>query len=238
VKECVMLALERVHPTSFFSSVIGWTFAERTKEGRAREIVHAMGLDAYRDKQVRELSTGTRRITELACLVALQPMCLLLDEPSSGIAQRETEALGQLLVDLKAAMNLTLVIIEHDIPLIMRISDRIVAMADGRIIASGTPDVVRNDRAVVDAYLGGSVAAIERSGVVQAAGSVNGDAVAAALAAVRGLGARRQELLWSSFGTPERLLMATVEDLRALPGVGESLAQRIRAALDAQTVQA
>ena len=76
-----------------------------------------------------------------------EPICLLLDEPSSGIAQRETEALGQLLVDLKRELDLTLVIIEHDIPLIMGISDRIVAMADGSIIAEGTPDVVRNDPA-------------------------------------------------------------------------------------------
>ena len=61
-----------------------------------------MGLDGYRDRMVQELSTGTRRITELACLVALQPKLLLLDEPSSGIAQRETEALGALILKLKA----------------------------------------------------------------------------------------------------------------------------------------
>src|SRR3954471_12535692 len=127
-----------------------------------------MGLDRYRDKQIQELSTGTRRITEIACLVALDPVCLLLDEPSSGIAQRETEALGELLVELKAQLGLTLVIIEHDIPLIMGIPDRIIAMADGTVIAEGTPDVVRTDPAVVDAYLGGSIAAIERSGATGA----------------------------------------------------------------------
>jgi ABC-type branched-subunit amino acid transport system ATPase component len=124
-----------------------------------------MGLDAYRDKQVQELSTGTRRIAELACLVALQPKLLLLDEPSSGIAQRETEALGGLLQSLKSQLGLTLLIIEHDIPLIMGISDRIIAMADGRVLCEGTPDVVRSDPRVIEAYLGGSVAAIERSGV-------------------------------------------------------------------------
>ncbi|HVV74858.1 MAG TPA: branched-chain amino acid ABC transporter permease/ATP-binding protein [Mycobacteriales bacterium] len=164
VTETVMLALERVRPTRFLTSTIGLSFGERSKERQARALVSALGLDRYRDKQIQELSTGTRRITEIACLVALEPVCLLLDEPSSGIAQRETEALGKLLVDLKQQLDLTLVVIEHDIPLIMGISDRIVAMADGAVIADGPPDVVRNTPAVVDAYLGGSVTAIERSG--------------------------------------------------------------------------
>jgi ABC-type branched-subunit amino acid transport system ATPase component/ABC-type branched-subunit amino acid transport system permease subunit len=163
VKETVMLALERTHPTHFLSSVAGWTLPERAKERRARELVAAMGLDAYRDKQIQELSTGTRRITEIACLVALEPTLLLLDEPSSGIAQRESEALGSLLLDLRRQLGITLVVIEHDIPLIMGISDRIIAMADGRVIAEGTPDVVRANPVVIDAYLGGSVTAIERS---------------------------------------------------------------------------
>jgi ABC-type branched-subunit amino acid transport system ATPase component len=164
VKETVMLALERVSPTGFLTSTIGVTLGERSKERQARALVSAMGLDRYRDKQIQELSTGTRRITEIACLVALQPTCLLLDEPSSGIAQRETEALGHLLVALKAELELTLIVIEHDIPLIMGISDRIIAMADGSLIAEGSPEVVRNDPGVIDAYLGGSITAIERSG--------------------------------------------------------------------------
>jgi ABC-type branched-subunit amino acid transport system ATPase component len=164
VTESVMLALERTQPTSFLKSVAGWSFSERTKERQAREIVSFLGLDRYRDKQTQELSTGTRRITEIACLVALQPTLLLLDEPSSGVAQRETEALGALLADLKQQLDLTLVVIEHDIPLIMGISDRIIAMADGRVISHGTPEAVRNDPVVVEAYLGGSITAIERSG--------------------------------------------------------------------------
>ena len=130
----------------------------------ARELVGAMGLDAYRNKQIQELSTGTRRITEIACLLALQPSLLLLDEPSSGIAQRETEALGRLLREVKDELDLTLLIIEHDIPLIMGLADRIVAMDAGMVISTGTPDDVRADPLVITAYLGGTVAAIERSG--------------------------------------------------------------------------
>jgi ABC-type branched-subunit amino acid transport system ATPase component len=163
VLDAARLSFERVAPTSFFKSVLGLPGAERSKDRMARELVGAMGLDSYRNKQIQELSTGTRRITEIACLIALQPTLLLLDEPSSGIAQRETEALGRLLQQIKDELDLTMLIIEHDIPLIMGLSDNIVAMDAGSVIATGTPDVVRIDPAVVEAYLGGSVTAIERS---------------------------------------------------------------------------
>ncbi|MGH9187662.1 MAG: ABC transporter ATP-binding protein, partial [Acidimicrobiales bacterium] len=164
VTDTVRLALERGAPTSFLGSALGFAGSERAKRDQARELIAFMGLDAYRDKQAQELSTGTRRITELTCLVALRPRLLLLDEPSSGIAQRETEALGRLLEDLKAQLDTTLVIIEHDIPLIMGLAGRIVAMDAGSVIAAGPPEVVRNDLKVVEAYLGGSLEAIERSG--------------------------------------------------------------------------
>jgi ABC-type branched-subunit amino acid transport system ATPase component len=164
VLDSVSLALERVAPTSLVMSVLGVRRRERSREAHARDLVRMMGLDSYRAKQIRELSTGTRRITELACMVALEPTLLLLDEPSSGIAQRETEALGELLNELKKALGVTLVVIEHDIPLIMGLADRMVAMDAGRVIASGTPAEVRRNEQVIDAYLGGSVTAIERSG--------------------------------------------------------------------------
>jgi ABC-type branched-subunit amino acid transport system ATPase component/ABC-type branched-subunit amino acid transport system permease subunit len=163
VLDAARLSFERVAPTSFFKSVLGLPGAERSKDRMARELVGAMGLDGYRNKQIQELSTGTRRITEIACLIALQPTLLLLDEPSSGIAQRETEALGRLLQQIKDELDLTMLVIEHDIPLIMGLSDTIVAMDAGTVIATGPPDVVRVNPAVVEAYLGGSVTAIERS---------------------------------------------------------------------------
>ena len=164
VLDALRLATEKVHPTPFFTSIAGFTRLERDKDRRARELVAFFGLERYRNKTTQELSTGTRRITELACLVALEPVLLLLDEPSSGIAQRETEALGSLLEDLKRQLEVTLVIIEHDIPLIMGLSDRIVAMESGKVIAEGPPEAVKADPRVVEAYLGGSVTAIERSG--------------------------------------------------------------------------
>ena len=89
---------------------------------------------------------------------------LLLDEPSSGIAQRETEALGDAARRLKEALDVTMVVIEHDIPLIMALSDRIIAMESGRVIAEGTPDEVRSIPRVIESYLGGDLRAIERLG--------------------------------------------------------------------------
>jgi ABC-type branched-subunit amino acid transport system ATPase component/ABC-type branched-subunit amino acid transport system permease subunit len=177
VLECVELALERVEPTRLLPSLLGLRGADRRKRERAEALIAWMGLERYRSSQIQELSTGTRRITEIACLVALQPQLLLLDEPSSGVAQKETEALGRLLVRLKAELGLTLVIIEHDIPLIMSLSDRIVCMADGEVIATGTPAAVRHDPAVIDAYLGGSITAIDRSG----SGRADADGVASEL---------------------------------------------------------
>ena len=164
VLDTVRLALERVAPTNFFASVAGLSGSERRKDQLARELVATMGLDAYRHKSVQELSTGTRRITEIACLVALQPTMLLLDEPSSGIAQRETEALGDLLRRLQSDLGLTLLVIEHDIPLIMGLADQIVAMDAGGVIATGAPEEVRRDPLVVESYLGTDARAIERSG--------------------------------------------------------------------------
>jgi ABC-type branched-subunit amino acid transport system ATPase component/ABC-type branched-subunit amino acid transport system permease subunit len=157
VADCVALALERTAPTSVTLAALGIRPGERRKQSDAQELLDWMGLSRFRSSVVGELSTGTRRITEIACLVALQPELLLLDEPSSGVAQRETEALAELLARLRHELSLTMVVIEHDMPLIMGLSDRIVCMADGEEIAIGTPEQVQRHPAVITAYLGGAI---------------------------------------------------------------------------------
>ncbi|MBA3654528.1 MAG: ABC transporter ATP-binding protein [Actinobacteria bacterium] len=131
--------------------------AEREVEERAQMMIARLGLDDYSNKLCSELSYGTLRLTELASMLAMEPELVLLDEPSSGIAQRETEALGPLLLELREELGATFLLIEHDMPLIMGISDRIVALASGEILAQGTPAEVQANDQVIESYLGGRV---------------------------------------------------------------------------------
>ena len=123
-----------------------------------------MGLGAFRDKFVSELSTGSRRIVDLACILAHEPDVILFDEPSSGIAQRETEALGPLLLRIRDATNASLLVIEHDMPLITSISDEILALDLGQVITRGTAQEVLNDPRVIASYLGSAADVVNRSG--------------------------------------------------------------------------
>ncbi len=111
--------------------------SEAKVEDRVEELIELMGLGAFRDKFVHELSTGSRRIVDLACILAHQPTVLLLDEPSSGIAQREAEALGPLLLRIRDSLGASILIIEHDLPLLTSVADRLIAMDLGEVIAAG-----------------------------------------------------------------------------------------------------
>jgi branched-chain amino acid transport system ATP-binding protein len=128
------------------------------------DLIELMGLQAYRDKFVSELSTGSRRIVDLAMSIAHDPSVLLLDEPSSGIAQRETEALGPLLLRIREETGCAMLVIEHDMPLITAVSDEILALDLGAVVLQGPAAEVMNDPRVITSYLGGDLAAIERSG--------------------------------------------------------------------------
>jgi ABC-type branched-subunit amino acid transport system ATPase component/predicted MFS family arabinose efflux permease len=137
---------------------------EHDVAANVERLLELLGVTDFRDKLVRELSTGSRRIVDLACLLAHDPTVMLLDEPSSGIAQREAEALGPLLLRVREQTGTTLLVIEHDVPLLLGIADRLVALDLGEIVASGPPTEVVNDPVVVHSYLGTSEAAIARSG--------------------------------------------------------------------------
>ena len=168
VSETLAVATERfVKSRSMFAAALRLpqTFdSEQKVAERVDELLELMGLTQYRQSFIRELSTGTRRVVDLACQVAHRPTVILLDEPSSGIAQREVEALAPVLLRLRAEMGAALVIIEHDMPLISSISDRLIALDQGAIVTTGTPSAVLEDPRVVESYLGTSAVAITRSG--------------------------------------------------------------------------
>jgi ABC-type branched-subunit amino acid transport system ATPase component len=168
VEETIAVALERhlesrdavaaaLHlPASYESELAA---AERVDE-----LVELMGLGAFRQKLVSELSTGSRRIVDLACILAQDPSVLLLDEPSSGIAQKETEALGPLLLRVREHTGCSMLVIEHDMTLLSSICDEMVALELGGVIATGTPKEVLAHPRVIESYLGTEDKMIRRSG--------------------------------------------------------------------------
>jgi branched-chain amino acid transport system ATP-binding protein len=138
--------------------------SERRVRNRVDELIDVVGLSAFRDKFVHELSTGSRRIVDLACVLAHEPTVLLLDEPSSGIAQREAEALAPLLTRVRDTLGATLLVIEHDLPLLTSIADRMIALDLGEVIAEGSPADVVHHPAVIASYLGTTESTVARSG--------------------------------------------------------------------------
>lgn len=167
VSETISVALERHievrDPFACTLHLAAATNSERQINKRVGELVEAMNLGRYRDSFISELSTGTRRVVELACAMAHEPSVLLLDEPSSGIAQRETEALGDLLLQLRNSTGAALIVIEHDIPMVTALADRMMCLHLGAVIAEGAPAAVLKSPAVVASYLGSNDVTIHRS---------------------------------------------------------------------------
>jgi branched-chain amino acid transport system ATP-binding protein len=131
---------------------------------RVRQLLELFGLMEYRDSFTSELSTGTRRIVELACVVGHQPSVLLLDEPAGGVAQKEVEQLGMLLRRICDELGCSMLVIEHDMTLVASLADRLIALETGAIIAEGDPATVLSDPRVVASYLGDDRLAVARSG--------------------------------------------------------------------------
>jgi ABC-type branched-subunit amino acid transport system ATPase component len=132
------------------------------------DVYELMGLGAYRQKLTGELSTGTRRIVDLTCILAQDPKVLLLDEPSAGVAQKETEALGPLLRRIRERTGCAILIIEHHMPLVSGLCDRLIALELGGVIAEGTAAEVLAHPAVIASYLGTDESATRRSGTAGA----------------------------------------------------------------------
>jgi branched-chain amino acid transport system ATP-binding protein len=152
-----LAASKRLHSPGVLASLLGLPTvrrAERQAERAADEVIEMFGLGDYRDYLTADLSTGTRRLVELAVLVAMRPSILLLDEPSAGTAQSEALALVPVLRDTTAWLSCSTIVVEHDIALVRALADRVAAMDTGSIVAVGSPDDVFRHPRVVEAYLG------------------------------------------------------------------------------------
>jgi branched-chain amino acid transport system ATP-binding protein len=133
-------------------------FDERKTQEKARAILHFLDLHSYADAPAGDLPVGLRRRLEVGRALCLEPRLLLLDEPAAGLDARETADLARLLASVRARFEVTMLVVDHDMALIMRICNRIYVLDHGQIIAEGPPEQIRDDPHVVRAYLGQAAA--------------------------------------------------------------------------------
>jgi branched-chain amino acid transport system ATP-binding protein len=130
----------------------------REVDGRVGELVEMSGLADKRDRNVGALTHGDQRATEIMMALALRPRLLMLDEPTAGMGDQETYEIARLIRRLHKREHLTIMLIEHDMRVVFNLADRIMVLAEGQVLAEGTPDEIARSEAVQAAYLGESAA--------------------------------------------------------------------------------
>jgi ABC-type branched-subunit amino acid transport system ATPase component len=169
VEDTLMLTGDARQPVGVVATTLhlpGARHREQAKHAAVDDAIGALSLEPFRHHRISQLSTGTRRVVDLATIVLARPRLLLLDEPTAGIAQREAEAFVPLLRQLHDVTGATIVLVEHDVPLVFSLCETVVVMATGRVVSAGAADQVRRDPAAVAAYLGASDQALEVSGAM------------------------------------------------------------------------
>ena len=127
---------------------------EKVHRRRVEQVIEFLDLAAYRDKLISGLPYGVRKVIELARALCSEPKLILLDEPSSGLNVEETDDMSFWIRDMKTELGVTVLMVEHDMTLVNRVSDRVIALNYGRVLAAGTPSEVQQHPDVVAAYLG------------------------------------------------------------------------------------
>ena len=127
---------------------------EKVHRRRVEQVIEFLDLAPYRDKLISGLPYGVRKVIELARALCTEPKLILLDEPSSGLNVEETDDMSFWIRDMKTELGVTVLMVEHDMTLVNRVSDRVIALNYGRVLAMGTPSEVQQNPDVVAAYLG------------------------------------------------------------------------------------
>jgi len=153
-----LMAGAHIHmQSSLWSSLVYWGPAQRENIAQRRhveDIIDLLEIEAIRHNTVGSLSYGLQKRAEMGRALAMRPSILLLDEPMAGMNSEEKEDMARFVLDINEEHGVTIVLIEHDMGVVMDISDRITVLNFGQMIAEGTPEEVRNNRHVIDAYLG------------------------------------------------------------------------------------
>jgi ABC-type branched-subunit amino acid transport system ATPase component len=177
VLDVLLLSEDARHEVAVLPTTLRLPWARRAEKRKLEavdRVISAFGLERFRQHRTAELSTGTRRVVDLASIVLARPRLLLLDEPTAGIAQREAEAFIPLLRRIHEVADTTIVLVEHDVPLVFELCSTVVVMELGRVVASGPPEQVRADPKALAAYLGASDEALMASGPVAEDGGRSG----------------------------------------------------------------
>jgi len=127
---------------------------ERENRAAVEKVIDFLDLQLYRDKYIAGLPYGVRKVVEMGRALAIEPTLLLLDEPASGLSVEETQDVAFWIEDMQKLMGITVIMVEHDMSLVNAVSNRVMALADGRTLATGTAAEVQSDPAVIEAYLG------------------------------------------------------------------------------------
>ncbi|MBD1804222.1 ABC transporter ATP-binding protein [Microcoleus sp. FACHB-SPT15] len=155
--ENVAIAHHIHNKTGVIKGVLGLpsaTAEEQQTFSKALELLALVGLAERAEQKARNFAYGDQRRLEIARALALQPKILLLDEPAAGMNPNEKGTLSELIRQIRDSFNLTVLLIEHHVPLVMGLCDRIAVLDFGQLIALGEPEKVKNDPAVIEAYLG------------------------------------------------------------------------------------
>jgi len=139
----------------FFPSV---KQAERAHRQRVEEVIDFLDLQPHRDSLISGLPYGVRKVVEIARALCTEPKLLLLDEPASGLSVEETQDLVYWIKDIRKQLGITVIMVEHDMSLVSQVSDHVLAINQGRFLASGSVQEVQSDPAVIEAYLGSEAA--------------------------------------------------------------------------------